>query len=60
MKPQTEKPSDQVMSFFTPKLFIEFNPSDTEVTNRADEDWEVAIQKYRSHWMDCGIRCQPR
>ena len=28
MKPQTEKPSEQVMRFFTPELFIKFNSPD--------------------------------
>jgi len=50
MKPQTEKPlSDQVMRFFTPELFIRFNSPDDEVADRADEEWEMAIQGYRSH-----------
>ena len=49
MKPQTEKPSEQVMRFFTPELFIKFNSPDDVVADRADEDWETAIREYRSH-----------
>jgi hypothetical protein len=49
MKPQTEKSSDQVMRFFTPELFLRFNSTDDEVADRADEEWEAAIQEYRDH-----------
>ena len=49
MKPQTEKPSEPVMKFFTPELFIKFNSPDDVVADRADEDWEAAIREYRSH-----------
>jgi len=47
MKPQTEKPSEQVMRFFTPELYIKFISPDDAVADRADEDWEAAISEYR-------------
>ena len=37
------------MRFFTPELFIKFNSPDDEEADRADEEWETAIRKYRSH-----------
>jgi hypothetical protein len=49
MKPQTEKPSEQVMRFFTPELFIRFNSADDVEADRADADWEAAIREYRCH-----------
>jgi hypothetical protein len=49
MKLQIEKPSEQVMKFFTPELFIRFNSSDDEEADRADEEWEAAIRAYREH-----------
>ena len=52
MRLQTEKPSEQVMKFFTPELFIRFNSTDDEKADRADEDWEAAIGAYRHH-LDC-------
>lgn len=52
MKPQTEKLSDPVMKFFTPELFIRFNSPDEEQANRADEEWEAAVQSYRNHLAD--------
>jgi hypothetical protein len=49
MKPNTEKPIDAVMRFFTPELFVRYNSSDDEEADRADEDWESADQQYQSH-----------
>ena len=49
MKLQTEKPYEQVMRFFTPELFLRFNSSSDKVADRADIDWEEAIQNYRRH-----------
>ncbi len=49
MKPQTEKPFEQVMMFFKPELYMRFNSSDDKVADRADEDWEAAIAAYRQH-----------
>ena len=49
MKPPIEKPSEQVMRFFTPELYLKFNsPSDVEA-DVADEAWESAIQAYRRY-----------
>jgi hypothetical protein len=49
MKPQIEKPFEQVMKFFTPELFIRFNSTEDEEADRADEEWEAAILAYRKH-----------
>jgi len=49
MKPPTEKPSDQVMKFFTPELFLRFNSSDDQEADRANEDWDAAIHAYQTH-----------
>jgi hypothetical protein len=37
------------MKFFTPELYINFNSSDDEVADRANEEWETATREYRSH-----------
>lgn len=37
------------MRFFTPELFVQFNSSDDAVADRANEDWEAALQEYRKH-----------
>lgn len=44
------------MRFFTPELYLQFNSSDDEVADRADEAWGRAVQEYRQH-LD-GIRSQ--
>jgi hypothetical protein len=49
MKPPTAKPSEQIMRYFTPELYEQFNSSDDEVADRADEAWEAAIQAYHRH-----------
>lgn len=50
MKPLFEKPFEQVMKFFTPDLILRFNSSDDEEeADRANEEWELAIQAYRDH-----------
>jgi hypothetical protein len=49
MKPQTEKPSEQVMKFFTPELLIRFNSSNDEVADHADAEWEDAVRAYHKH-----------
>jgi hypothetical protein len=51
MKPQTEKPAEPVMRFFTPDLYIRFNSTNDEEADRADEAWETAIREYR-HYLD--------
>ncbi len=40
------------MRFFTPDLFIAFNSSDEEEADRANEEWEEALQAYRKHLDD--------
>jgi hypothetical protein len=37
------------MRFFTPELYLLFNSPDDEVADRADEDWEKALQEYQRH-----------
>jgi hypothetical protein len=49
MKRQTEKPSEHVMRFFTPELYLQFNSSDDEVADSADQAWEQALQAYQRH-----------
>jgi hypothetical protein len=49
MKHPTKKPSDQVMRFFTPDLYTQFNSADDEVADRASEAWEIALQEYQRH-----------
>ena len=49
MKHQTEKPSDSVMRFFTAELYVRFNSSNDDVADRANAEWEQAIEAYRSH-----------
>src|SRR5438874_13783984 len=49
MKPPIEKPSEQVMRFFTPELYLKFNSSNDGEADQADEAWEAAIRAYRHH-----------
>lgn len=37
------------MRFFTPDLYRRFNSPDEAEADRADADWELAIQNYRDH-----------
>lgn len=37
------------MRFFTPELYSQFNSSDDEVADRANEAWEAALQEYQRH-----------
>lgn len=37
------------MKFFTPELYLRFNSSDGRFVERAHEDWETALTKYRRH-----------
>jgi hypothetical protein len=52
MKHPTEKPSEGVMRFFTPELYVQFNSPDEAEADRADEAWEAAIRSYRQHLDD--------
>src|SRR6516165_611482 len=49
MKPQTSRPSESIMRFFTPELYLRFNSSDDEKADRANEAWEAALSEYRRH-----------
>ncbi len=37
------------MRFFAPELYMQFNSSDDEVADRANEAWEKALQEYQRH-----------
>jgi hypothetical protein len=54
MKHPIEKPSDRIMRFFTPELYVQFNSADDDVADRANEAWEKALEAYRIHL--AGIR----
>lgn len=45
----TEKLSDQIMHFFTPELYMQFNSSNDEIADQAEEAWESALQDYQHH-----------
>ena len=49
MKPTVEKPSENVMKFFTPELYIRFNSEDEAVSDQADEEWDHAVEEYEKH-----------
>lgn len=49
MKPQTEKPSEQVMRFFTPELYLRFNSENDREADAASEAWDAAIVDYQKH-----------
>jgi hypothetical protein len=37
------------MRFFTPELYLRFNSSDDEIADRANEEWEAALEEYQRH-----------
>ena len=37
------------MRYFTRQLYQQFNSPDDEEADRADQEWEAAIEKYRQH-----------
>jgi hypothetical protein len=37
------------MRFFTPELFVRFNSPDEDEADRANQDWETALDEYRKH-----------
>jgi hypothetical protein len=37
------------MRFFTPELYLQFNSSDDEIADRANEAWEKALHEYQDH-----------
>jgi hypothetical protein len=49
MRHPIEKPSKQIMRFFTPELYVQFNSADDEVADRANEAWEKTLKEYQSH-----------
>src|SRR5258707_257653 len=49
MRHPTGKPSEQIMRFFTPELYTQFNSADDQLADRANEAWEKALQEYQRH-----------
>jgi hypothetical protein len=51
MKPKSGKPSmpDHQMKHFTPELYMRYNSADDKIGDRADEEWEQAIENYHRH-----------
>jgi hypothetical protein len=49
MKHRNAKPSEQIMRFFTPELFVRFNSPDEDEADEANEAWETALLEYREH-----------
>jgi hypothetical protein len=56
MKPTTEKPNNPFMRFFTPELYVQGNSLDDDEADRADGEWEAAIQRYQAQL--AGIRAK--
>ncbi|WP_435008311.1 hypothetical protein P12x_005555 [Tundrisphaera lichenicola] len=48
MRRRTGEPSDPVMKFFTPELYLRFNSSDDREADLADQAWEDSIRAYRA------------
>jgi hypothetical protein len=40
------------MKYFTPELYLRFNSPDLDVAEKAHEDWDEAIRRYRDHLID--------
>jgi hypothetical protein len=49
MKHPTEKRSEQAMRFFMPDLYLRFNSANENEADRANDEWENALQSYRQH-----------
>ena len=60
MKPRTGKPTDPIMKFFTPELYLRFNSPDDQVADRADVDGEAAIRAIVATLIVWPIRCRSR
>lgn len=48
-KKRSENPREQVMRFFTPELYMEFNSPDEKKADRANDAWEAALRDYHRH-----------
>lgn len=59
MKRHIEKPSERIMQFFTPQLYLQFNSADDAVADRANARWERAVGRYRQHLDELGQRLTP-
>lgn len=55
-KHQIDGQSDGKMKFFTPELYLRFNSPDDEVADRANQDWEAAIEAYQRRLNHLGDR----
>jgi hypothetical protein len=49
MKLPIAEPSESIMQFFTPELYLRFNSENDDVASAADGEWERAIGDYRQH-----------
>lgn len=49
MRRQTARPADEEMKFFTRELYLQFNSSDPQQADAADQKWERAITEYQQH-----------
>ncbi len=49
MKRPVAKPLDSTLRFFTPELYVQFNSSDPELADRANDAWEAAVDAYQTH-----------
>jgi hypothetical protein len=48
------------MKFFTPELYLRFNSPDDEEADRADAEWEAALQSYKQHLDHLRAHMPPR
>jgi hypothetical protein len=49
MKPKIEKRTESGMKYFKPELYLRYNSRDDATADRADREWEQAIQTYKKH-----------
>lgn len=49
MKLRTGEPSKEIMRFFTHELYRRFNSDKDDNANRANEEWENALEAYQNH-----------
>jgi hypothetical protein len=59
MKHPIEKPSESIMKFFNPELYLQFNSPDDAVADRANDAWENAIRNYQRHLKAIRDRMRP-
>lgn len=52
MKRRIENPCEAEMRFFTPDLYLRYNSDEDSVADRAETEWETAIQEYKNYLND--------